>query len=109
MKCPKCPGVGMQLETWPGTEIERCPRCDGIYLDAGELEQLLASQHASRVDAVGFTPLSEQQDMMTGVCDRCRVVMEPYLGPHNMRLDRCPKCGGVFLDQGELSDMRLGQ
>ena len=72
MKCPKCPGQGMLLETWPGTEIERCPRCDGLYLGRGELEQLLASQFATRVDASGFTPISEEQDMMAGTCDRCR-------------------------------------
>lgn len=108
MKCPKCDGVYMTLETWPGTEIERCPRCQGIYLDAGELEQMLASVDASRVDLPVFTALSEEHDLVQGLCHRCQVAMEPILGPRNMRLDRCPKCGAIFLDQGELAEMRKG-
>lgn len=106
MKCPKCPDQAMELETWPGTELERCPRCQGLFLDAGELERLMVSQAAARVDAPGYTPLSNAQDRAPGICDRCRVTMEPYLGPQNVRIDRCPKCQAVFLDQGELADMR---
>lgn len=106
MRCPKCRDQGMQLETWPGTEIERCPRCQGIFLDRGELEQLLVSANVDRMDAPWFTPLSEQQDMEPATCDRCLVAMEPFLGPRNMRLDRCPRCGATFLDQGELSEIR---
>ena len=106
MKCPKCPDQAMQLETWPGTELERCPRCQGLFLDAGELARMLVSMHGGRVDSLGFTPLSDHQDRKLGVCDRCRVDMVPYLGPHNVRLDRCPKCDADFLDQGELAQMR---
>ncbi len=106
MKCPKCPAQAMQIETWPGTELERCPRCQGLYLDAGELERLLVAYHGKQVDEQGFTPLSDKQDRRPGICDRCRLEMHPYLGPHNVRLDRCPKCNAVFLDQGELAHMR---
>ena len=41
MRCPKCPNQAMRLETWPGVEFERCPRCQGIFLDDGELERML--------------------------------------------------------------------
>lgn len=108
MRCPKCVGVSMTLETWPGTEFERCPRCQGIFLDAGELERMLVSSEVSRADAPVFTPLSEAHDMVRGVCHRCQEEMEPILGPRNTRLDRCPSCRGVFLDQGELWEMRKG-
>lgn len=106
MKCSKCPDQPMQLETWPGAEIERCPRCQGIFLDAGELERMLGSDETARADGVEFTPLSDELDMQEGTCHRCQVAMEPFLGPRNMRLDRCPRCGGTFLDQGELTELR---
>jgi len=37
MKCPKC---GMPLEeiVWRDVRIDKCFGCDGIWLDAGELE-----------------------------------------------------------------------
>lgn len=39
MRCPKC---GMQLIEldYEGLKIDKCSHCEGIWLDAGELEQL---------------------------------------------------------------------
>jgi hypothetical protein len=39
MRCPKC---GMQLEeiAYEGIRLDRCPGCEGIWLDSGELERL---------------------------------------------------------------------
>ncbi|UCF66778.1 MAG: zf-TFIIB domain-containing protein [Acidobacteriota bacterium] len=39
MKCPKC-GHDMAIEDLSGIEIDRCTFCEGIYMDAGELEEL---------------------------------------------------------------------
>lgn len=41
----KCPGCGwlMMQHSYHGQEIERCPRCSGIYFDRGELERVLAA------------------------------------------------------------------
>ncbi|TAK53252.1 MAG: hypothetical protein EPO24_14680 [Bacteroidetes bacterium] len=39
MRCPKC---GMELHEidYKGIKIDKCFSCDGIWLDAGELEQV---------------------------------------------------------------------
>lgn len=39
MKCPKC---GMDLHTMElhGVKIDQCPSCNGMWLDAGELDLL---------------------------------------------------------------------
>jgi hypothetical protein len=39
MRCPKC---GMQLVAidYRGITIDRCTACDGVWLDAGELEAI---------------------------------------------------------------------
>ncbi len=38
-KCPRC-GVALTEVEHEGVKIDRCPNCHGIWLDAGELEQL---------------------------------------------------------------------
>ena len=43
MKCPKC-GHEMKEEPIEGVTADRCTHCEGIFFDAGELEQIL-SQH----------------------------------------------------------------
>jgi len=37
MKCPKC-GMGLIEIDYKSTKIDKCSVCEGIWLDAGELE-----------------------------------------------------------------------
>lgn len=39
MKCPKC-GHDLKEQVVDGVTVDRCSFCEGLYLDAGELEQL---------------------------------------------------------------------
>ncbi|MBI2838050.1 MAG: zf-TFIIB domain-containing protein [Acidobacteria bacterium] len=47
MHCPKC---GHKLEEIgeQGIKIDRCNHCHGVYLDAGELEEILVAQDQKR-------------------------------------------------------------
>jgi hypothetical protein len=47
MKCPKC-GHDLKVEDGLGIEIDRCTFCEGIYLDAGELESLFRKRFDER-------------------------------------------------------------
>ena len=40
MTCPKC-GSPMRTHRRNGVTIEQCTKCHGIFLDRGELEQLI--------------------------------------------------------------------
>ncbi|HYC88309.1 MAG TPA: zf-TFIIB domain-containing protein [Thermoanaerobaculia bacterium] len=42
MKCPKC-GMDLQEIELHGVKVDQCAHCGGIFLDAGELEQLSKS------------------------------------------------------------------
>ncbi len=46
MKCPKC---GMDLVTidYKGIQIDRCSGCEGVWLDAGELEAIAEMEHGA--------------------------------------------------------------
>jgi ribosomal protein L32 len=47
MKCPKC-GHDMATEDDCGVEIDRCSHCEGIFLDAGELEDLFLKRNETQ-------------------------------------------------------------
>ncbi|MCR9142164.1 MAG: zf-TFIIB domain-containing protein [bacterium] len=48
LDCPAC-GAAMALERIGRVEVDRCPKCRGIFLDRGELEQLSGKKHSSYV------------------------------------------------------------
>jgi hypothetical protein len=39
MKCPKC-GMDLQEISLHGVKVDQCAHCGGVFLDAGELDQL---------------------------------------------------------------------
>jgi len=47
MKCPKC-GHDMKEETLDSVSIDRCGFCEGIYFDAGEIEDLMLKKLEDR-------------------------------------------------------------
>ena len=47
MKCPKC-GYDMKEEPLQGVTVDRCTHCEGVFLDAGELEQIFAQKDEHR-------------------------------------------------------------
>jgi len=47
MKCPKC-GHDMKEENLQGVSVDRCTFCEGIYFDAGELDQVFLKKEEDR-------------------------------------------------------------
>jgi ribosomal protein L37AE/L43A len=43
VNCPKCDGSLVEL-THEDVRIDRCNKCNGVWLDAGELEKLTAQE-----------------------------------------------------------------
>jgi hypothetical protein len=48
MHCPKC-GMDMTVANLAGVEVDVCPDCRGMYLDAGELDKILEDKRRSRI------------------------------------------------------------
>jgi Zn-finger nucleic acid-binding protein len=46
MKCPKC-GEGLKERSFQKIVIDQCTGCNGIWLDAGELEQVAEKEEGS--------------------------------------------------------------
>ena len=47
MKCPKC-GQDMKSLEIESIEVDQCTGCEGIYFDAGELDELLLKKAEER-------------------------------------------------------------
>lgn len=45
--CPPCQGAVLERITNDQVEIDKCPKCNGVWLDAGELDLLTGRSAAS--------------------------------------------------------------
>jgi len=114
MKCPKCVGK-LQKRTFEGIEIDSCFVCEGLWFDAGELDDVI-KKDSKNFDFVGLDKkdydgkemagLNHQVDMKEGGCPRCDdetiLVRKKYEQKQTVNIDVCPKGHGVWLDGGEI-------
>lgn len=98
MKCPRC-NVDFKLEKHKGIEVDRCPRCEGMWLDYGELDQL--EDTALDDDQIKGTMMFSSQGSELS-CPRCERPMKWFRYRHyDMELDFCEQEHGFWLDKGE--------
>jgi Zn-dependent protease with chaperone function len=101
MKCPNCKEIDLVgVMTKNGVLIDFCPKCEGIWLDKGEIfyftktptylrwkieEGLKKAKPSQRLNPHTSTPL-----------------LEVPLFEGKLIIDYCPKTGGIWLDKGEI-------
>lgn len=104
----RCPDDATTLvpETHHGLTLDVCPACAGIFFDDGEMPTL---QGAGVLEAV------EDAALPTGLvlidcetpkrCPGCARLMCAYAYGYSsdIRLDGCDRCGGVWVQDGELA------
>ncbi len=87
-------------------EIDYCPACEGVWLDAGELEILFGDAQAG---AAYLQSAGEPHAVLEKPrrCPICGARMEKRLSPGETSIlfDRCPRLHGLWLDKGELEAM----
>jgi Zn-finger nucleic acid-binding protein len=83
----------MEIDHHGETEVDLCPDCGGLWLDAGELEQIVGMPVAPEVAGAQYRK-----------CPHClRPMKRVVLG--GVHLERCALCEGFFLDAGELKQI----
>jgi Zn-finger nucleic acid-binding protein len=107
MNCPKCQQHAMDPESLHGVSYERCPHCQGMFYEGPVLEKVIAEGIGSR-DSLAFSVQSDLMDPITAHCFRCARDMTPVM-MQGVRIDRCDKCQGVFLDQGEVASLQFAR
>ena len=82
--CPKCHGR-MRTVDRQGVHIEQCENCRGIFLDHGELEQMLSAEAVTalleRSAAVWATVVAVPVAVLVGLLVFSRVSPEPQAAP----------------------------
>ncbi|MHC4947751.1 MAG: zf-TFIIB domain-containing protein [Planctomycetota bacterium] len=107
LTCPKC-GTRMQHITVDECTIDRCEKCFGIWVEAGERVKLMKSKDVVRSVDVGSPEVGERHDVMRNIeCPRCGQAMHHVedRAQKHIGYERCAKCQGSFFDAGELADL----
>ena len=116
MECSGCQGNMTEL-TLDGVQIDRCDRCGGVWLDAGEAEALVKKAPTPR-EALQKKKLDLLRQWKVAAldprevdraCPRCskNFVRVNYKDIPGLQVDRCPAQCGMHLDKGELEKIRL--
>lgn len=102
-----CPACEHQLSAvmCGQVEVDECRRCSGLWLDHGELEALAALETPPNRLLTSKT-LREPQMRPEGTrpCPHCAEFLTVMV-VKGTRLEVCPSCKGLWLDQGELNQL----
>ena len=93
-----------------GVEIDRCPGCGGIWLDAGEIKSL-AAQPAEALNqiteldhqspSVNSTERGLAKDALEKPCPACGGKLAHAIFGGTV-VEHCNGCQGLYVDRGEL-------
>jgi len=111
MNCPACGRVLAEI-TVSGLAVDVCRGgCGGIWFDQLELAKV-----DDQEETAGAELLDIQRDPSAKVdakarrhCPKCREItmLRHFYGPkQKVEVDECGKCGGIWLDAGELAAIR---
>lgn len=103
-------GKPMEAITLMGIVVDRCVDSGGIWLDAGELEQLIHAAKDSKAsveDFISTLPTLRPSDAVVAEgqpspISGTAMQREQVLG---ITVDRCPDSGGIWLDSRELDNV----
>jgi Zn-finger nucleic acid-binding protein len=106
MRCPKCRSDMVQIDV-QGTEVDRCSVCNGIWLDAGEIEVLRNKEAAAIVDTGNANQGKDYNVIDQYRCPRCGGEMGRTVDKQQRHIwfETCNDCSGSFFDAGELLDL----
>ncbi len=110
-RCPRC-GFEMELQNSSGVELDYCPRCRGLYFDAGEFSQHFSGAQLGREAYVQHwigSGLAQDQGTGKARCPDQHGPMHAYLiekGDDKASLSICDQCGGLWVDRGQIRGLR---
>ena len=98
MNCPKCKGI-TQVMKLEGVEVDFCSACKGIWFDEDEMAFIVELPH----DMPEIEEVKKEAKKTDFSCPRCSEKLEEmkFVKSNDLLIDRCPGCGGIWLDYGE--------
>ncbi|MBS1722948.1 MAG: zf-TFIIB domain-containing protein [Armatimonadetes bacterium] len=95
-------------------EVDVCGNCAGIWFDEGELMRVI-KENPGQLEAIDarIAPADEQRKsaVVFRACPRCEIGLDSYryLYTSSVTLDSCSRCGGIFVEDGELAQIADAQ
>lgn len=103
MFCPR-DNTELRAEPYKDIEVDRCPQCNGRWLENDELGDLEANV-ANEDQRSGTIEYAEQESEL--FCPACTKKMVSFnYRAYNLQLDTCPDQHGYWLDAGEEGRVR---
>ena len=108
MKCPR-DGSELQPVDVAGVELDKCHKCDGLWLDYSELKTIrdtnlggIEEELEQKYGNPDVEPAKADGYMRCPRCDAGRLMRHhvSYMKP--VEVDRCQQCHGIWLDDTEL-------
>ena len=104
MKCPRDHAeliVGVEH----GIEVDRCPECNGRWLDHDELDRLEATVPSTEEQRLATIEYARRGSELA--CPRCEKPMRAFnYRAYDLELDACEDQHGFWLDAGEDARVR---
>src|SRR2546430_2564408 len=101
--CPACKEAMVVFEL-DGVEIDRCLRCSGTWLDAGEIDQLARMQGGADDRLGAAIAKADAGKKGERRCLRCSARMRVVL-VEGLEIDRCPRGHGLWFDRNEMETL----
>jgi Zn-finger nucleic acid-binding protein len=107
MDCPVCKNSPMIVLELDEVEVDYCLECNGIWLDAGELELLLEdeSKAAELLRSFRVVKTSGEQIRKCPICLKKMQKVQVGQTDELLLIDRCAKKHGLWFDKGELQNV----
>ena len=104
MNCPRCQAELLPHQQYHGIVVDRCPSCDGRWLDHDELDQLEATVASTPEERRATIRYGEHPSEIN--CPKCGKPMTAFnYRAYNLELDACDD-HGFWLDAGEEARVR---
>lgn len=105
----------MEKHVIGGVTIDRCEACHALWLDAKELERILTIKGSERsldakdtdgADTVRKRGTPTRRGKRACPRDGAALAEMEFPTQSHIMIDKCPTCGGMLLDAGELRDIK---
>ena len=104
MRCPR-DDTELNVEQHRGIEVDRCPKCEGIWLDYHELDELESTVPSTAEERRATIEFGERtSDLKCPICERKMTVFQ--YRAYDLELDTCEDEHGFWLDPGEEGRVR---
>ncbi len=108
--CHECNKELLKLEL-QGQTVDKCPACEGIFFDAGELESILNLMNLYQglhLDEEDIDSVPEKEHHRIVKCPDESSPMDPR-DVMGLTIDVCPACQGIWLDRGEIAGLKMAE